>query len=57
MEYQTYDALIKLITEFRLEHHNAKGVVLDKFVKKIFRMDQTILREIGGTSHMMQIGR
>ena len=57
MEYQTYDALIKLITEFRLEHHNAKGVVFDKFVKKIFRMDQTILREIGGTSHMMQIGR
>lgn len=54
MKYQTYDKLITLVAEFRLEHRNLKGEDLDKLVKKTFKVDQTILRELDGVSDLIQ---
>ena len=46
MKYKTYNELISLVDEFRLEHQNLPDDELDKLVKKIFRIDQPILREL-----------
>ena len=56
-EYHTYDELIALVAEFRLEHRNLTDNELDKLVKKIFRSDRATLREIDGVSDLMWIGR
>ena len=48
MEYKTYDELIALVAEFRLEHHNLTDEELDKLVKQFFRIDQATLRELDG---------
>mgnify|MGYP001351802260 CR=1 FL=1 len=48
MEYQTYDELIALVAEFRLEHRNLTDDELDRLVKQTFRIDQATLREMGG---------
>ena len=48
MKYKTYDELISLVDEFRLEHNNLTDDELDKLVKKTFRIDQSILRELDG---------
>ena len=47
-QYQTYDELISLVVEFRLEHRNLTDDELDKLVKQTFRIDQSILREMDG---------
>ena len=48
MKYKTYDELISLVDEFRLEHQNLPDDELDKLIKKTFRIDQSILRELDG---------
>ena len=48
MKYQTYDELISLVDEFRLERQNLPDDELDKLIKKTFRIDQSILRELDG---------
>ena len=48
MKYKTYDELISLVDEFRLEHHNLTDNELDKFIKKTFTIDQPTLRELDG---------
>ena len=48
MKYKTYDELISLVDEFRLEHHNLTDDELDKLVKKTFTIDQPTLRELDG---------
>ena len=53
MKYKTYDELISLVDEFRLEHHNLTVDELDKLVKKTFRIDQATLREIDGVSYLI----
>lgn len=53
MKYQTYDELITLVAEFRLEHRNLTNEELDKLIKKTFRIDQTTLREIEGVSDLI----
>ena len=57
MKYQTYDELIALVAEFRLEHRNLTDDELDKLVKQTFRIDQATLRELDGVSDLMQFGR
>ena len=57
MKYKTYDELIKMVAEFRLEHRNLTDNELDKLVKHTFKIDQSTLREIDGTSDLMQVGR
>ena len=57
MKYKTYDELIKMVAEFRLEHRNLTDDELDKLVKKTFRSDRATLREIDGMSDLMWVGR
>jgi hypothetical protein len=57
MKYITYDDLIKMVAEFRLEHRNLTDEELDKLVKKTFKIDQATLREMDGVSDLMQFGR
>ena len=57
MEYKTYDELIALVAEFRLEHHNLTDEELDKLVKKTLKIDQATLREIDGVSDLIGFGR
>jgi hypothetical protein len=57
MKYITYDDLIKMVAEFRLEHRNLTDEDLDKLVKKTFKIDQATLREMDGVSDLMQFGR
>ena len=53
MTYNTYDELILLTANFRLQHQNLNPDELDKLVKKTFRIDQSILRELDGTTDLI----
>ena len=48
IEYQTYDQLIALVADFRVEHRNLTDDELDKLVKQTFMIDQATLRELDG---------
>jgi|TARA_B110000977_G_C10681443_1_gene339728 hypothetical protein len=50
VEYHTYDELIALVAEFRMEHRDLTDDELDKLVKKTLRIDQATLRELDGVS-------
>ena len=54
MKYETYDELIRMVTEFRLEHPNLTDDELDKLVKRTFRINQATLREMDGVSDLIQ---
>ena len=53
MEYQTYDELIALVAEFRLEYRNLTDEDLDKLVKQTFKIDRATLREMDGVSNYL----
>ena len=53
MKYKSYDHLISLVVDFRLEHQNLSTNELDKLVKSTFRIDQSILRELDGTTDLI----
>ena len=55
MKYKTYDDLIQMVAEFRLEHRNLTDDELDRLVKQTFRIDQSILREMDGTSDLLSL--
>jgi len=57
VEYQTYDELIALVAEFRLEHPNLTDDELDKLVKQTFKIDQATLRELDGVSDLILVGQ
>jgi hypothetical protein len=57
MKYQTYDELIKMVAEFRLEHRNLADDELDRLVKQTFRIDQATLREMDGVSDLILVGQ
>ena len=52
MKYKTYDELISLVADFRLEHQNLSANELDRLVKSTFRIDSSILRELDGTTDL-----
>ena len=54
MEYQTYDELIALVAEFRLEHRNLTDDELDKLVKQTFRIDQANTAGVDGVTDLIQ---
>jgi hypothetical protein len=53
MEYKTYDELISLVAEFRLKHRNLEDDELDRLIKKTFRIDQATVRDISGTTDLI----
>ena len=56
MKYKTYDELISLVADFRLEHQNLSANELDRLVKSTFRIDGSILREIDGVPDLLRTG-
>ena len=57
VKYETYDELIRMVTEFRLEHRNLTDDELDKLVKRTFRINQATLREMDGVSDLILVGQ
>ena len=53
IEYKTYDELIHLVAEFRLQHIDLSNDELDKLVKQTFRIDQATLREMDGWNEVI----
>ena len=53
MKYKTYDELIKMVAEFRLEHRNLTDDELDKLIRQNFRIDRATLREMDGVSDLL----
>lgn len=53
MKYKSYDELISLVSDFRLEHQNLSAHDLDRLVKSTFRIDSSILRELDGTTDLI----
>jgi hypothetical protein len=56
MKYETYDELISLVADFRLEHQNLSANELDRLVKSTFRIDGSILRELDGVPDLLRTG-
>ena len=54
MKYKTYDELIKMVAEFRLEHRNLTDDELDKLVKQTFKIDRATLREVDGVGDLLR---
>ena len=54
MKYKTYDELISLVAEFRLEHRNLTDDELDKLVKQTFKIDRATLREVDGVGDLLR---
>ena len=52
IEYQTYDQLIALVADFRVEHRNLTDDELDKLVKQTFKIDRATLRDMDGGSDL-----
>ena len=46
MDYNTYEELIKMIEEFRLEHRDLNEDELDKLVKKTFKINEATMIKI-----------
>ena len=56
MEYNNYDELIKGVREFQSQKKDLTPNELDKLVLRSFRIDRTVLREIDGTSDLLDFG-
>ena len=54
MKYKTYDELISLVAEFRLEHRNLTDDELNKLVKQTFKIDRATLREVDGVGDLLR---
>ena len=54
MKYKTYDELIKMVAEFRLEHRNLTDDELNKLVKQTFKIDRATLREVDGVGDLLR---
>ena len=52
IEYKSYDELIRLVAEFRLQHIDLSNDELDKLVRQTFRIDQATLREMDGVGDL-----
>ena len=57
MEYQTYDELIKIVAEFRLQHKDLSDEERDKLVRHTFKIDRATLREIDGVSDLLAVAK
>ncbi len=53
IQYQTYDELITLVAEFRLQHKDLSDEDQDRLLLKIFKIDRPTLRDISGTTDLI----
>jgi hypothetical protein len=53
IEYKTYDELISLVAEFRLQHKDLSDEDQDRLLLKTFKIDRATLRDISGTTDLI----
>ena len=53
MKYESYDELINMVAEFRLQHKDLSDEERDKLVRQTFKIDRATLREIDGMSDLL----
>ena len=53
IEYKTYDELISLVAEFRLQHKDLSDEERDRLLLKTFKIDRTTLREMDGVGDLL----
>ena len=53
MKYETYDELIRMIAEFRLQHKDLSDEERDRLIRHTFKIDRGTLREIDGMSDLL----
>ena len=56
MEYNSYDELIRGVRVFRLAHADLPPDELAKLILRTFKIDRIVLREIDGTSDLLDFG-
>jgi hypothetical protein len=50
MKYHTYDELIALVAELRLQHKDLSNEEQDRLIRHTFKIDRATLREMDGMS-------
>jgi len=50
MKYQTYDELIALVAELRLQHKDLSNEEQDRLIGHTFKIDRATLREMDGVN-------
>ena len=53
IQYQTYDELITLVAEFQLQHKDLSDEERDRLIRHTFKIDRTTLRDIPGTTDLI----
>lgn len=53
MQYNNYDELVQRVRVFRLEHADLPPDELAKLILRTFKIDRTVIREIDGTSDLL----
>jgi hypothetical protein len=53
MKYETYDELIRMVAEFRLQHKDLSDEERDRLIRHTFKIDRGTLREIDGISDLL----
>ena len=56
MQYNNYDELVQRVRVFRLKHADLPPDELAKLILRTFKIDRTVLREIDGTSDLLDFG-
>ena len=55
MKYETYDELIRMVAEFRLQHKDLSDEERDRLIRHTFNIDRATLREIDGMSDLLSV--
>ena len=51
--FSTYDELIRMVAEFRLQHKDLSDEERDRLIRHTFKIDRGTLREIDGISDLL----
>ena len=51
--FSTYDELIRMVAEFRLQHKDLSDEERDRLIRHTFNIDRATLREIDGISDLL----
>jgi hypothetical protein len=57
MKYKTYDQLVTMVRKLRTNLSELNREEQDKIVRRTFKIDQATIREIDGTTDLINFGR
>ena len=57
MKYKTYDQLVTMVRKLRKNLSELNREEQDKIVRRTFKIDQATIREIDGTTDLINFGR